>query len=246
MNKSLFASLLLLGTVHSQDILINDSNAQTCDDNGLIDVGNNIYFLNNKWGYTAATEDSYECITETSNTYHWTPKTQDGQVKGYAAYVKGWHYGVTTGYRYGQGAGGLPARIYDRPSIMGTWRISHSRNEDREVLNTSWDIWLGHVDEPNPNTPGGEVMIWLNHAEQYALGSYRETVNIWGMNWDLFVGEASDWTCYSFVNQGNTWDVENVNLYDFFDYLWAQKNYIDGRRYIVGIEAGNEIMQGSG
>ena len=44
----------------------------------------------------------------------------------------------------------------------------------------------------------------------------------------------------------NRWCVDNRNLYDFFEYLWGERNVIDGRRYIIGIEAGFEIMDGHG
>lgn len=160
--------------------------------------------------------------------------------------IKGWHWG----YKYGEGAGGLPARIYDRPSLITSWNIEHDKTQDFEQYNTSFDIWLGPIDDPNPSLPGTEIMIWLNHVGQYPIGNYRETVNIWGMNWDLWYGwvesSGTSWEVYSFVNQQGTWSINNANIYDFFDYLWAQKNEVDGRRYILGIEAGNEIMDGAG
>ena len=40
--------------------------------------------------------------------------------------------------------------------------------------------------------------------------------------------------------------MENRDLYDFFEYLWGERNILDGRRYIMGIEAGFELMDGEG
>lgn len=97
-------------------------------------------------------------------------------MKAYPAFIAGWHYG----YRYGQGTGGLPARIYDRPRLMTTFQVGHNKKNDFEQLNTSWDIWLGGIDETNPSKPGVEIMIWINHVAQYPIGSKIDQVNIWG------------------------------------------------------------------
>jgi hypothetical protein len=31
--------------------------------------------------------------------------------------------------------------------MMATWKVGHSKDQDFEQLNTSWDIWLGGIDE---------------------------------------------------------------------------------------------------
>ena len=54
-------------------------------------------------------------------------------------------------------------------------------------------------------------MIWMNHVAQYPIGSKKESLNIWGQNWDLWQGTMSDaggsWDVFTFVNQGNMWGV---------------------------------------
>jgi hypothetical protein len=63
-----------------------------------------------------------------------------------------------------------------------------------------------------------------------------DTVEVWGYKWDIWRGgNSGGWEVFSFVNQQNIWSVDNKNLNDFFDVLWSQKNWVDGRRYIVGI-----------
>ena len=55
------------------------------------------------------------------------------------------------------------------------------------------------------------------------------------------------WEVFSFVSKTkNRWCVDNRNLFDFFELLWQEKNLISGQRYILGIQAGNEIMEGAG
>ena len=132
---------------------------------------------------------------------------------------------------------------------MTTWNVKHTKTQDFEQGNTAWDIWLSPIDEPNPSYPGVEIMIWINHVAQYPIGSKTETVDMWGAQWDLWRGTMSSgghtWDVFSFVKKYDTWSINNQNIYDFIGYLW-KKNWVDGRRYIIGIEAGNEIMDGAG
>jgi hypothetical protein len=172
---------------------------------------------------------------------------QNGSVKGYPAIIAGWHWG----YHYFQGAAGLPARVYNKPRITTSWHISHSSKVGYETLNTSYDIWLSPIDDPAPSYPGVEVMIWLNHVNQYPIGSPIDTMQAWGHSWAVWRGGMNDgqghsWDVFSFVCQQNIWQIDSVDIGEFFNYLWAEKNWVDGRRYIIGIEAGNELLQGEG
>jgi hypothetical protein len=128
---------------------------------------------------------------------------------------------------------------------MTSWKVGHSKKQDYEQLNTSWDIWLGQADEQNPGAPSVEVMIWLNHVAQYPIGQKVDNINVWGENWDVWRGNIG-WDVFSFVNTKGIWEVNNVNIMDFFEYLWEKKNWLDGRKYICGIENGNEVMDGEG
>ena len=168
----------------STDLLLEQSNGQTCDDWGVIDLPNNLYMLNNKWGKDKATGDSYECISATRVDYKWVTAWGGNNVKCYPAIIAGWHWG----YLKGMYATGLPVRVDSKPKIMTTWRVHHQKSQDFEQLNTSWDIWLGQPDELNPTTPSVEIMIWINHVAQYPIGSQVDTVNIWGANWNVYRG----------------------------------------------------------
>lgn len=66
-----------------------------------------------------------------------------------------------------------------------------------------------------------EVMIWLNHVGQYPVGSLVGTVKIWDVEWDFWYGTTS-WEVFTFVSKHKErWCAESRDLFDFFDYLWA-------------------------
>lgn len=216
------------------------------------DIGNSTYFMNNQWGSGAAKAGWWQAVTKEDNGCYstkynwWSANGQNDTVKGFPAMIRGWHWG----YKYGQGNGGLPVRVYDNKTIKTSWKITHSNWGNYECYNTAFDIWLGANNETNPANPAVEIMIWLNRVNQYPIGNYQKTVWIWGANWDLYSGSANDgkghsWQVYSFLRKQNSWQIDNVNISDFINNLW-KSNLLDGRKYICGIEAGNEIMQGNG
>ena len=60
---------------------------------------------------------------ENRSDFKWNSLQNYQSVKAYPAIIRGWHFG----YKYGQGAGGLPVRIYDRPSMMTSWSVTHTK-----------------------------------------------------------------------------------------------------------------------
>lgn len=230
-------------------------NAQATDlwyHDAKFDFGNYTYLVNNQWGSSSAKPGWWQAITREDNGSYsykyewWSANGQNDTVKGYPALVRGWHWG----YYYGQGNGGLPKRIYENHSMMVSWKVTHQNWGPYESGNQSFDIWIGNIDEQNPANPNVEIMIWLNKKDQSPIGSYQNTVYIWGANWDRYSGTMNDgqghsWQVISFLRQQNTWQYDNVNLSDFINYLW-NNNLLDGRKYVCGIEAGHEIMQGKG
>ena len=148
----------------------------------------------------------------------------------------------------GQCSGGLPVIIHSNPSLLINWEVFHKNLGGYETLNTSVDIWLGNIEETNPTKPTTEVMIWMNHIHQRPLGFFIETIYIWGKPFDLYAywGTSTKWKVFTFIQKQQTWAFLNSDLFDFFKYLWITKQWVDGRQYILGIEAGNEIIQGQG
>ena len=134
------------------------------------------------------------------------------------------------------------------PSIHADWSVQHQNQADYETYNTAFDMWLGNDGETNPSQPAVEVMVWMNHVHQGPLGSYVETVNLAGSTYDLYAywGGSPAWKVFSFIQKNGTWSYNNIDVFSFFNYLWHNKQWISGNQYIIGIEAGNEIIQGKG
>ena len=113
---------------NSGDDTTPDPNQRVCGEWETIDIGNNMYVLNNMWGKGDATQDSYQCVTANTVEYKWVSAQSYNSVKAYPAIIMGWHWG----YHFGEGAGGLPQRLYSRPSLMTSWSISHEKWETFE------------------------------------------------------------------------------------------------------------------
>ena len=225
--------------------VLHDLTASVCNNGGMIQLQNSAYYLNNQWGASTAKPGYYQCLDGTTVSYSWwSADGTDYNVKAYPAIITGWHWG----YVNGQGSANLPVIIYSTPSIMVNWAVQHTNTGNYETYNTAFDIWLGGINEQNPSQPTTEIMIWMNHINQYPLGSYVETITIWNSQFDVYAswGGSPAWHVFTFIQKQNTWSFNNVNLFGFFNYLWNTKQWIDGRQYICGIEAGNEIIQGQG
>jgi hypothetical protein len=219
--------------------------ASDCANRSYIQLPNSAYFFNNQWGRDAAKPGYYECIEGTTVTYSWQALDPSKYlVKAYPAIVTGWHFG----YLNGEGSGGLPVLVESSPTLKISWSVKHTNLGNIESYDTSFDMWLGGVGEKDPSGPTSEVMVWMNCVDQHPLGTYAETVNFWGLEFDLYAhfGGNPAWNVFSFVPKENTWSFNNQDLFDFFYHLWKVKKWIDGGQYICGIEAGNELLQGQG
>ena len=131
---------------------------------------------------------------------------------------------------------------------MVNWTVYHTDTAGSERYNTAFDIWLGADNELDPMEPFTEVMIWMYYVNQNPLGTYNETITIWNSQFDVYAhySNSPPWSTITFVQKQKTWSFHNVDLFPFFDYLWNTKQWINGTQYICGIEAGNEIVSGTG
>ena len=225
--------------------ILYDLTADVCNNNEMIVLSSSTYYLNNLWGASTAKPGYCECLAGTTVSYTWASVSPGSKsVKAYPAIITGWHWG----YALGQGSANLPVIINSIPTIMVNWTVHHSDPGGSEWYDTAFDIWLGGINELDPNQPSAEIMIWMNHVNQSPLGVYIETITVWNSSFDVYAYFAISpaWSTFSFVQQQHTWSFNNVNLFPFFDYLWNTKKWIDGNQYICGIEAGNEIVYGQG
>ena len=223
--------------------MIHDVSSSVCNDGDVIQLPNFAYFLNNQWGSDDAKPGYYQCLDGLTVSYSWwSINKADYSIKSFPAIITGWHWG----YFNGPGNGNLPVIINSRPTIMVNWTVQHMNTGTYEWYNTAFDIWLGNIDEPYPIDPAMEVMIWMNNVNQSPLGFYDETIAIWNTEFHVHVHSMPGLEIFFFIQVNDTWSFNNVNLFDIFDYLWNTKHWIDGRQYICGIEAGNEIVFGQG
>jgi xyloglucan-specific endo-beta-1,4-glucanase len=212
---------------------------------------NGIVVLNNQWGRDYATNsDKYQVIRLTDDNkvqfdYKWAGNTS--YVKGYPTFVVGWHFGNPGGWMTPQGSFGLPARISDNKAFYASISGTHYNNGTyTEIMNLSWDIWLAN--SSNPSGPNGEIMVWPWRQNQQPIGSLQATATIWGATWDVYRGTMSaggySWTVVSYIRRSGTLSI-GENLRDFINDA-RNRGWFSSSMYIVGIECGNEIIQGHG
>ena len=164
----------------------------------------------------------YQCLEDTTVTYSWrSTNSTIHDVKAYPAIITDWYWG----YVNGQGSANLSVIINSMPIIIVNWLVQHTNTGNNETYDTAFDIWLGGMNEQNPSGPSTEVMIWINHLYNNPLGSYIETIAIWNSEFEAhaYWGGAYAWNAFSFVQKQNTWSFNNINLFEFFNYLWNTK-----------------------
>lgn len=211
----------------------------------------NVIVFNNQWGRdAAANSDKYQHIVNNDNgsvsfQYKWAGSSST--VKGYPTLIAGWHYGNPGGWMTSQGSFGLPAKVSDNKAFATSVTGTHyNAGTYAETMNLSWDVWL--ADSSNPSYPSGEIMVWPWRVNQQPIGSKQETVSYWGASWDVYRGSMTSgghtWNVVSFLRTSSTLSTGG-NLRDFINEC-KNKGWISSNQYIVGIELGNEIMQGHG
>lgn len=149
----------------------------------------------------------------------------------------------------------LPTQISANDNIWLEWDFNIKNFDNVQTatgtFNCSWDVWV------NPNQYDKvwhdyEIMIWP-YATQYSipLGTkIASGVYISGNYWDVYSGNVNStvrpdsWTCITFKRTVNTTSIK-VNLKRFTDWL-RQNNRISSSGWIHSIEAGSEIVEGSG
>jgi hypothetical protein len=199
--------------------------------------------MNNLWGLSRAGVSGQQCywsLCDTGSAVSWgTSWEWSGggvqQVVSYTAAILGWHWspiGADTG---------LPVQLSENRSVTCTW--SFALNLHRGVgHNVAYDIWVGAG--PAPEQPSDEIMIWLSHVGVGPNGSSVAKPQLAGARWTLYEGQAGSWQVHTFVRDDNV-NCATMNIMDFANYL-VQTQGLDSSKYLVGIEAGPETLDGLG
>ncbi|KPI21420.1 Cellulase [Actinobacteria bacterium OK074] len=214
------------------------------------------YYLNNNvWGVKPGVTGK-QCTNLISyrggklawdTNFEWTgDKTS---VKSYASAVLGWHWG------WKQNNTKLPVRLNSGKKVTSNWTFGITQNTPT-VMNVSYDLWFHAKSNPDwQDQPKHEMMVWLNRQNGAGpLGTKRETLNVGGVNWDLYVGKivnkdnsgkvTSSWNVYSYVRTTNT-TTQTTDLTALTQALLNRK-LMASTDYLTSVEAGTEVFTGKG
>ncbi|KAF5318118.1 hypothetical protein D9619_012247 [Psilocybe cf. subviscida] len=193
---------------------------------------------NNLWGMSAANSGGWQ---NTQATY-----INGNNVQWYTIYNwAGGQYNVKS-YANLDLKAGLGKTISSIGSIPVTWSWTYTAASSNLVADVSYDLWLSKSAGTTGATSSStfEVMIWLSsRGGAQPAGSKVGTANVNGLNWTLWKGPVSSWTCISFVAP---YEITNFNsdLKPFFNYLVSNQG-IPSNQYLVQAQAGTEPFVGS-
>ncbi len=121
------------------------------------------------------------------------------------------------------------------------------------MYNMAFTLWAVSGIPASRSNISHEIMIWNANAGQAPAGSKRDTLNVGGTAYDVYVEEghkdasgenANVWTYVAFVAQQPVWRGP-LDLSAFLDYLLAH-GILTKEHYVTSLELGNEVSQGAG
>jgi len=187
----------------------------------------------------------------TANMTFWWDHPDNFKLYGNPAIIRGWHYGKNP-----TGDTLLPKRISSISTAKTYFNYaSGGRNMAGDF---AYDLFLRWDDlKSKPQT---EVMIWAGH-KSWPLGSRTgySVLTTGGVTYDLWEGynKGAGFYVFSFVPEGTvgiskslpTSGSLNIDLKIFFDWLQSNRasgGYYSDKMYLDAIEAGLEVIRGSG
>lgn len=145
----------------------------------------------------------------------------------------------------------LPRQVSDLKVLSTRFDRESNRNGKG---NLAFDLWLTSTAARaagETNTPlRHELMIWLEDwGGIVPFGSYRETVRIDEIDWQLYTGTATwgpkPWQYIAYRAASPVPAEVSLNLKAFLDHLQGRK-IIEAQDWLASVELGNEIMHGQG
>lgn len=223
------------------------SAASLCDAPGKSQtavIGDGSY--NVQTNYWNASSGGAQCVDVNTSTGQWKLTSAgwvppNGAPSGYPSIYKGCHWGTCTKNS------GLPLQLSSIGSAPSSWDTTPGSNGQWDI---AYDIWFsqGPTAPPDGQPNGTEIMIWINHAGSVTpAGSYKYSVNINGMNWNVYTaptgtaGFNSVWNVVSYV-AANPVNQVNFDLKPFFDDTTAH-GLLQTNWYLIDVEAGTEAWQ---
>jgi hypothetical protein len=200
---------------------------------------------NDEWNSTAP-----ECITADGGSQFTVASSSiyepaAGDPGGYPAIYSGCSAGVcTTGSK-------LPIQVSDLGpgTITSSWATTQPF---RGAYDVAYDIWFNRTPATSGAPDGGELMIWLAHrgssqirpsgspVAQVTIGGYAFTVWVWHGN----VGGGTLAYQVSYVMNRPVTSVRDLDI-GAISADAAHRGYVAESSYLLNIQAGFEIWQGS-
>jgi hypothetical protein len=162
-------------------------------------------------------------------------KPTGGAPGSYPSIVYGWHVdgkfygGYTTAKTLGS-ITSIPTNIAVTVPTSGRY-------------NTSYDNWINSSASAGSSNGTLEQMIWMNYRDTTPIGSKVATANLANTTWDVWYGTHDGFRTVSYIRT-NT----NSMTFDINDFMkdTIQRGYAKTSDYLLGIQAGFEIWEGSG
>jgi len=221
------AMLLPVATAHAA--------TTTCEPQGSISAAGGEYTIQaNEWN-----SSDQQCITYNSAT-SWSVSTANFNLSGgapatYPSIYKGCHWGACTA------GSGLPIQVNKLTSATSSWNTTQPATGAYDV---AYDLWTNSAPTTGGQPDGSEIMIWLNSRGGVSpFGSKVASLNIGGLNWDVWTGRQTSWNIVSYVLQGGGTAFNNLNVKALIDDSVA-RGVTNASHYLLDAEAGFEIWKG--
>ncbi|MBS2549387.1 ricin-type beta-trefoil lectin domain protein [Catenulispora sp. NL8] len=206
-----------------------------CQPQGSVSLAGGEYTLqNNEWNSSAP-----QCVTATSGTA-WTVSTANFNLSGgapatYPSIYKGCHWGACTTNS------GLPIQVGNLGSATSSWSTTQPGSGAYDV---AYDLWTNSAPTTGGQPDDSEIMIWINSRGGVGpFGSKVGTVSASGLNWDVYTGRQTSWNIVSYVLQGGSTSVTNLDVKALINDS-VQRGVTGANSYLIDAEAGFEIWQG--
>jgi hypothetical protein len=217
-----------------------------------------LVYQNNVWGKGDIT-DYEQCLLRRDSEGHaqygwrWQWPVGAGNVKAYPEVIYGhkpWHASSTTT--------ALPVRIASVNELSVHYNVELNA---QGTYNLAFDIWVTGNNPPTPETITHEIMIWMNRtfepqSREFLVGQ----VAIDDMTYDLYIryirsgfdpepgadhGFSEEKFQYiAFVSHEDQFSGA-VQVEKFLAYL-VDHDYMSADEYVVSVELGNEVIEGTG
>lgn len=209
--------------------------AQTCDQYGVIDLGE-FKIQNNIWNPESGSTS--QCVSDRGSDGFTVDSENHNRAPGglpsaYPSIWKGCHWTNCTQ------DSGMPIKANDIGSASFSWSFSRTNSG---TWNAAPEIWFKRnstLGQPD----GLELMWWFDYnGTVFPGGSKIDDVTLDGTSWEVWFTNDPGWNFMTFKRK-NRIQSGTVNMKPFMQYA-VDKGYLDLNWYLMDVEAGFELWNG--